>query len=720
MKRIFKILLGLVGGLIVLLILASLLLPLIYNKEDLEKSIAAEVAVQTGRELSIDGELNFSVFPWLAVEVHDLRLSNADGFGERPFARIGQARVGVALLPLFRKQIVVDEIILDGLDLMLMVNARGENNWVDLADGGESESVRIDQDGAVQDGASVFSSQRVAGLKIRNARVEFQDQQAGTHYLLSGFSLQTGALGDGKPVPLSLTTLFADLAADTRMGVNLATTVTIDLQAERFTFDEVELAMAFQASDAPADALAMRIRAPRIRADLAAQTVQMESFTMQLAELKVDGALSARNILDDPAFSGTLRVAEFSPVKLMQALQMEAPVTADPDALQRARLSTAFAGNSSSIELNDFEFELDQSKFTGEMSMRNFDRPRIGFDFTVDEIDIDRYLEPATDQADQADVAMPHEELQGQDVQGTLRAGKLRLAGVDFSDAELGLTIRNGKLRLNPITAGFYGGTYSGDITLDSSGAVPVLSLDEKVESITFQELIADLVDNESLSGIARGHVRLTGRGASSNEVLRSLNGDLGLTLTDGALEGINIWYEIRRGWALYKGLEPPPDEPNRTVFSRMQLAASVEDGVVTARELVGELPFLTVNGNGTIDLGQSSIDLGLVATIRNAPELAQDPLAAELRGKQLPFRISGPLDDPAVAVDWKALLQSEATEMLLDKLGLSSKAPAEDGADGEQEPVSSEDQIEDTAKRALFNLLGGKNKDRDKDDGDD
>jgi len=554
----------------------------------------------------------------------------------------------------------------------------------------------------------------VAGLNIRNARVEFQDQRDGTHFLLSDFSLQTGALGDGKPVPLKLTLLFADLAADTRMGVNLATTVAIDQEAERYTFDEVELAMAFEASDAPAEALAMRIRAPRIGVDLAAQTLQIESFTAQLAKLGIDGALSASNILDDPAFSGSLSVAGFSPVKLMQAMQLEAPVTFDPDVLQQARLSTSFSGNSTSIELNDFEFELDQSKFTGEMSIRNFDRPRIGFDFVVDEIDIDRYLEPATDQADQTDVAMPREELQGQDVQGTLRAGKLRLAGVDFSDAELDLSLHNGKLRLNPITAGFYGGSYSGDIKLDSSGAVPVLSLDEKVDSITFQQLIADLVDNESLSGIARGHVRLTGSGASSDEVLRSLNGDLGLTLTDGALEGINIWHEIRRGLALYKGLEPPPDEPNRTVFSRMQLAASVADGVVTTRELAGELPFLTVNGNGTIDLGQSSIDMGLVATIRNAPELAQDPLAADLRGKQLPFRISGPLDDPAVAVDWKALLQSEATEMLLDKLGLSSDAPVGDGADGEQEPASSEDQIDDTAKSMLFDMLGGKEKDKD------
>ena len=70
----------------------------------------------------------------------------------------------------------------------------------------------------------------------------------------------------------------------------------------------------------------------------------------------------------------------------------------------------------------------------------------------------------------------------------------------------------------------------------------------------------------------------------------------------------------------------------------------------------------------------------------------------------------------PGIAVDWKALLQSEATEMLLDKLGLAPDAPPEDGGDGDQESESSEDQLEDAAKSMLFDLLGGKDKDKDDD----
>ena len=186
----------------------------------------------------------------------------------------------------------------------------------------------------------------------------------------------------------------------------------------------------------------------------------------------------------------------------MQALSIEAPKTADPDVLKHAQLTATLKGSSTELTLSDVQLALDQSNFGGELSIRNFDKPAIRFDFDVDAIDIDRYLEPV-DETAQSDVAMPKEELQDVDLEGTLRVGALQLAGLDLSDAVVGLKVSNGKLRLNPLTAGFYDGKYSGNITLDSSGATPVLSLDETLDAITFKRMMADLADNENLSGVA-------------------------------------------------------------------------------------------------------------------------------------------------------------------------------------------------------------------------
>jgi len=715
MKGIFKILLGLIGSVVLVLILAAVVLPLVYDKDDLKQAIATQVHKQTGRDLRIDGPLDFSVFPWLAVNVGDLTLSNAEGFGDQPFAHIGKVKVGVALMPLFRKQLVADEITLEGLQLDLAVNARGKNNWDDLA-GQEEDRTGVTEESPGA-GSGLFASQSVAGLNIRDAQIGYRDQQAKTAYRLDQFSIQTGALGEAKPVPVRISGFLEDLNAGMRLKMSLTAVAALDMEAQNHVFEDVDLSLSRLAEDAQGDrgapGEAVTLQSPRVEASLAAQTLELETFTASLAGLQASGSINVRNFSTKPVFEGALQIDEFSPRKLMQALSMQAPVTADPEVLQRASLSASVKGDSSNLTLDDFQAELDQSQLSGEMSVRNFERPGIRFDFAVDAIDLDRYMEPAGDEsAAKTDVAMPGDELHDLDLQGSLRVGELHLAGLQFSNAVVGINASGGKLRINPLTAKFYDGSYSGNITLDGSGTVPVLSLDEKLDSVTFQRLVADITDNENLSGLAQGHVRLTGRGATSDAVLGSLAGDLGLTLNEGALEGINIWYEIRRGYALYKGLAPPEPEPKRTVFSRMQLDATVENGVLSTRELAADLPFLSVRGDGTVNLAQSDMDLRLTAIVRSAPELARDPLAADLQGKQLPFKVSGLLADPKVSIDWTKLLKSEATEKILDKLGLKAQPAA---ADGDQEETSGKDQTKEAAKGMLFDLLGGKDKKKDK-----
>jgi len=715
MKRIFKILLGLLAAVVVVLALAAVVLPLVYDKDDLKQAIAAQVQKQTGRELRIDGALEFSVFPWLAVDVDDLTLGNAKGFGDQPFARVGKARVGVALMPLFKKQLVADEVTIDGLQVALAVNARGKNNWDDL--GGAAKDSEADTAGESDHAGGLFSGQSIAGVNIRDAQIEYQDQQAGSAYRLSDFSMQTGALGVAKPVPLKMSGQFEDTGTGMRLQIGLTTTASLDLETNNYGFDDVELAIRQLSAGGQPDqgrqSEAVNVRAPRVALNLGAGTLALEKFTASLSGLQAAGNIKVSGLSGNPAYEGALQLETFSPRDLMKALSVEVPVTADPDVLKRASLSTSLKGNASQLTLREFQAELDQSHFDGEMSVRNFDLPGIRFDFSVDAIDLDRYLEPAGEETTaETDVAMPAEALKDLDVQGSLRVGDLQLAGLSFTNAVVGIVVSKGKLRLNPLTAGFYDGSYSGNVTLDSSGATPVLSLDEKLDSVTFKRLVADITDNENLSGLAQGHVRLTGRGTTSKEVLGSLTGDLGLTLNEGALEGVNVWYEIRRAYALYKGLTPPEPEPKRTVFSRMQLDAAVEKGVLNTRELAADLPFLSIRGNGTVNLAQSDVDLRLNAVVRNAPELAQDPLAADLQGKQLPFKVTGLLSEPKISVDWTKLLKSEATGALLDKLGLKSKdaEPTDEKSD-----LSGEDQTKEAAKGLLLDLLGGKKKKQDK-----
>jgi hypothetical protein len=71
--------------------------------------------------------------------------------------------------------------------------------------------------------------------------------------------------------------------------------------------------------------------------------------------------------------------------------------------------------------------------------------------------------------------------------------------------------------------------------------------------------------------------------------------------------------------------------------------------------------------------------------------------------------------------IDVEALLKSEATELLLDKLGgLGQKKDEQDEGGAGQGEQAQQDQLEEAAKNIFSGLLGGKDKDKDKDKDDD
>ena len=78
--RTVKIVAGLVGGIIVLLVAALLAVWVFVNPNDYKGKIAAAVKESTGRELNLSGDIKLSVFPWVALELGPASLGNPPGF----------------------------------------------------------------------------------------------------------------------------------------------------------------------------------------------------------------------------------------------------------------------------------------------------------------------------------------------------------------------------------------------------------------------------------------------------------------------------------------------------------------------------------------------------------------------------------------------------------------------------------------------------------------
>ena len=129
MGRLLKLLGYLLVAIVALVIIAGIAFSLFFDPNDFRDSIEAGVEESTGRELTIEGDIDLSIFPWLAIDIGPTTFGNAPGFGDEPMASFDKATLSVRLLPmLLRREVSVGSAELQSLRLNLAVEVRNRQS----------------------------------------------------------------------------------------------------------------------------------------------------------------------------------------------------------------------------------------------------------------------------------------------------------------------------------------------------------------------------------------------------------------------------------------------------------------------------------------------------------------------------------------------------------------------------------------------------------------
>ncbi len=638
MSRLLKGIALLVAIVVALFAIAAVALIIFFDPNDFREDIANAVGESTGREFAIEGDVSISLFPWLAVEVGRSTLGNAPGFGDDDFAAFERAEVGVQLMPLLlRQEVVAGTITVDGLALNLAVNRRGTGNWEDLGEEAPAEA------GADSGEGGADSALDIAGIRLTNATIRYADAQSASSYVLTDAELDIGTIsGDGDTISIAGMSLRALLEG-------LASAPT------QLEFDTGGISV--QTAD---------------------ETVTIEPLDFSVLGIDISARVEPFSYAGAVEPVAVIEVDAFSPRSVMHQLDIEAPVTADPSALSNVIIDATAAVGETAISLSDVNIKFDDTTLGGTLSVPLTDSGTYRIDMNADRIDLARYMEPTTDAEAAADaetvpVEIPSDLIRPLNVRGNLKVAAASLGDIEFSDVELGLNVGGGRLRLHPITAELFGGTYNGDVRIDASGNTPSLSVDEKIEGVNMANLAVAMFEQENITGTISGAFKLAGHGDDMGAIQRSLNGNMSFELLDGAYEGTDIWYELRRARARLKNEEPPePQLPPRTPFSAVTATGVVTNGVMQNDDLFAELPFMQLRGRGSVDLAAATIDYGLTARILEQPESLTDVTEEELEDfteAEIPLKITGSLESPTVRPDIEALLREKIEEKIEEKV---------------------------------------------------
>ncbi len=615
MNRAFKIAALILGAVLVLAAVLVLVLRLALDPNRYKDDIVQLVQTHTGRELRIDGPISLSVFPWLGLELTRVSLGNAPGFDATPFAQADSAGVRVALLPLLRREVIVDTVALHGLNLNLARNRKGEANWDDLFTAHDGT--------ATGGGLAAFA---LGGVDVRDARISWRDEASGAAYSVQHLALRTGRFVPGEPVDLNLS---FDL------GVGAAATARVILTS-------------------------------RFQLDLERQRLEIPQLALGVGELTLTANIRGERLRESPAWQGTLEVAPFDVLKFLRQHGIDYRPT-DKNALARLGLKTQLTASGAELRLSGLELRLDDSRLTGTLGLRDFAKPRYTFDLALDAIDLDRYLPDATpaSSAKAAGAAAPFALLRGQEADGRLRIERLKAAGVRASAASLPVAAHGNLLTLGPVRAALYNGSVDARATLDARNPAPVLTLDATLTGVQVGPLLKDAGVYDKYTGTGNVVLKLASQGTALREIKQGLNGNANVVLRDGKIEGVNLHKLIQNARAAYnvargKPVAATPAATDETVFRELRANWRIANGVARNDDLLLQGPALRASGQGTAHLVSETLDYRLRVTLVEQPD-----------GKEttVPVIVSGSFAKPGYSVDFGEVLKEKAEKAIEKKL---------------------------------------------------
>jgi AsmA protein len=365
--KVFKILLLAAAGVVVLFVLVIAIVAATFDPNKHKPEIAAAVKDKTGRTLAIEGNLALTFFPSIGIAVGKTSLSEPNGRGI--FARFDDARMSLALLPLFSRQVVVNRVTLSGLTADLVKRKDGKTNFDDLLNAPErAAGVKPQPKPAPRREAMHLD---IAGIDVRSSAIGWRDESTGNRFKASVAELKTGRIASGVPGRLSLSARVEAAQPKSDLQIKLSGGYRLDLDRQSFALSELDLRISDGASGSTAPPTSLQ---GNVEFDFSPQAIR---FNLSVDQLNLDRYLPPP--AKAPPGAGTLPAAtsasrpeepiDLSALKgltLRGGLKIDRLVASNVK-LEKVGLSVQAAGGR--VDINPLSASLYQGNLTGSASV---------------------------------------------------------------------------------------------------------------------------------------------------------------------------------------------------------------------------------------------------------------------------------------------------------------------------------------------------------------
>ncbi|WP_285433468.1 AsmA family protein [Pseudomonas sp. fls2-241-R2A-110] len=720
MKAFGKILGLVLLGLLLIIVALGFALTHLFDPNDYKDEIRQIARDKAHIELTLNGDIGWSLFPWLGLELHEASVATLAKPTE-PFADLQMLGLSVRVLPLLRREVQMSDVRVEGLNLRLNRDKDGHGNWEDI---GKVPSAVPATPPATSDQSAPAPQTTVQvekppqparldidSLTVNNARVEYNDEKTGKQFSAESIQLSTGPVHDSTNIPVKLTAFLGTNQPVLRVRTELNGELRFERALQRYKFEDMKLSG--EVAGDPLQGKTMTFAAQgQLLLDKAANVAEWTGIKISANQLRALGELKVNDLDKTPQINGAISIAQFDLAKFVDSIGQKLPTMAD-GSLSKVELVSRVAGTPTSVSFDNINLKVDDSSFSGRIAVEDFAKQSLRVVLKADTFNADRYLPPKSAEANsatqvrQAEVAnteasamagagstplpeaptktawsterlLPVERLSKLDVDADLTFGELTLDKLPIHNAALKATGQGGLLTLENLRGDLYDGNFETKGTLDVRQEVPALAMQTRITRVPVEQILESQGKKPPVKGLVTLNSALTASGNSQKALIESLNGNAGFVINNGVLLNANLEQQLCKGIATLnrKTLSGEPKGKD-TPFQELKGNLTLHNGVASNPDLKVRIPGMTVNGNGDVDLRVLGMDYRVGIVVEGDTSAMPDPacqVGEKYVGIEWPLRCRGPLELGAKAcrVDNERMGQVAAKlagEKLSDKI---------------------------------------------------
>src|SRR5271157_1186970 len=348
-----------------------------------------------------------------------------------------------------------------------------------------------------------------------------------------------------------------------------------------------------------------------------------------------------------------------------------------------------------SVNLTNLAASLGSTNASGNLSIANFQAPRLTFALSADKINVTELQQitggeqkaPAKKKAEASWSLIPSANatpapaqpslLQSATGTGSIAVGSILYEQLELTNVRSNVQLNHGVIQLNPLTSQICGGQEAGSVTIDTRQNPTTYALNARLTGVDANKLLSSLSSaKDTLYGTLAASPNVTFATPPSGDIVQTLNGTLGLNLTNGKLTKVDLVNELSKigkfGGAGAKGY---------TAISQMSGTFNIHNGVAQTNDLKAALDVGTMAATGTINLVNQGLNLHATAVLNKGYSQSvggagvggylNTALANKNGELVFPVLVTGTMNHPIVSPDIEQIAQMKLKNLLPTAGGL-------------------------------------------------